>query len=79
MLHISKNIKTDSHETTEKKKVNKFWFDDKCEKKRDDIKNSFKGKSSNPLERQLKEKFNQKLKEYEIMCNSKSPCFGTLE
>ena len=56
-----------------------FWFDHKCEKRKDDIKSSFKGKSFNPLDRQLKEKFNQRLKEYKIMCNSKSPCFGTLE
>ena len=47
-----------------------FWFDHKCEKRKDDIKGSFKGKS---LDRQLKEKFNQRLKEYKIMCNSKSP------
>ena len=55
-----------------------FWFDRKFKKRKDD-----KGKSFNPLDRQLKEKFNQrlKLKEYKIMCNSKSksPCFGTLE
>ena len=58
-----------------------FWFDHKFEKRKDDIKSSFKGKSFNPLDRQLKEKLNQrlKLKEYKIMCNSKSPCFGTLE
>ena len=48
-----------------------FWFDHKCEK-RNDIKSSFKGKSFNPLDRQLKEKFNQRLEEYKIMCNSKS-------
>ena len=41
--------------------------------------NALKGKSFNPLDRQLKEKFNQRLKEYKIMCNSKSPWFGTLE
>ena len=38
-----------------------------------------KGKSFNPLDRQLKEKFNQRLSKYKIMCNSKSACFGTLE
>ena len=43
--------------------MNKLWFDSKCEKKRDVIKNSFKEKSSNPSDRQLKEKFNKKLKE----------------
>ena len=56
-----------------------FWFDHKCEKSKDDIKSSFKGKSFNPLHRQLKERFNQRLKEYKMMFNSKSPCFGTLE
>ena len=56
-----------------------FWFDHKCEKRKDDIKSSFKGKSFNPLNRQPKEKFNQRLKEYKILHNSKSPCFGTLE
>ena len=59
--------------------MNKLWFDHKCEKKTNDIKNSSKGKSFNPLDRQPKEKFNQKLKEYKITCNSKSPCFRTLE
>ena len=58
LYDISEKIKTVSHETAERKKVNKCWFDHKCEKKRDNIKNSFKGKSSNPLDRQLKEKFN---------------------
>ena len=29
------------------KNGNELWFDHKCEKKRDDINNSFKGKSSN--------------------------------
>ena len=52
-----------------------FW----CEKRKDDIKSSFKGKSFDPLDRQLKEKFNHRLQEYKIMCNSKSLCFGTLE
>ena len=56
-----------------------FWFDRKCEKRKDDIKSLLKGNSFNPLDRQLKEKFNQRLKEYKIMCNSKSPWFGTLE
>ena len=56
-----------------------FWFDHKYENRKDDIKSSFNGKSFNPLDRQLKEKFNQRLKEYKIMCNSISPCFGTLE
>ena len=57
-----------------------FWFDHKCEKRTDGIKSSFKGKSFNPIDRQLNEKFNQiRLKEYKIMCNSKSPWFGTLE
>ena len=56
-----------------------FWFDHQCEKRKDGIKSSFKGKSFNPSDRQLKEKFNQRLKEHKIMCNSKSPCFGTLE
>ena len=37
-----------SHETAERKTVNKLWSDHKCEKKRDDIDNPFKGKSSNP-------------------------------
>ena len=67
--------------------MNKPWFDHKCEKKRDNIETSFEGKSSDPLDRQssnlsdrqLKETFNHKLKEYKIVCNSKSPCFGTLE
>ena len=53
-----------------------FWFDRKCEKRKDDIKSSFKGKS---IKQTAEEKFNQRLKEYKIMCNSKSPCFGTLE
>ena len=56
-----------------------FWFDHQCVKRKDGIKSSFKGKSFNPLDRQLKEKFSQRLKEYKIMCNSKIPCFGTLE
>ena len=43
------------------------WFDHQCEKRKDGIKISFKGKSFDPLERQLKEKFNQRLKEYKIM------------
>ena len=47
--------------------MNKLCFDHKCEKIRDDTENSLKGKSSNPLYRQLKEKFNQKLQEYRIM------------
>ena len=55
------------------------WFHHKCEKRKDDIKSSFKGKSFNPLHRQLKEKFKQRLNEYKIMCNSKSPWVGTLE
>ena len=33
------NIKTVSHETAERDKVNKLWFDHKYEKKRDDIEN----------------------------------------
>ena len=53
-----------------------FWFDHKCGKRRDDIKWSFKGKS---IKQTAEGKFNQRLKEYKIMCNSKSPCFGTLE
>ena len=57
----------------------KFWFDHKCETRKDDIESSLKGKSFNPSNRQLKEKFNQRLKEYKIMCNSRSQCFGTLE
>ena len=56
-----------------------FWFYHKCGKRKDDIESSFKGKSFNPLDRQLKEKFNQRLKEYKIMCNSRSPWSGTLE
>ena len=56
-----------------------FWFDHKCEKRTDDIKSSFKGKSFNPIDRQLKEKFNQRLKEYKIMCNSKSRWLGIFE
>ena len=43
-----------------------FWFDHKCEKRKDDIKSSFKGKSFNPLDRQLKEKFNQRLKSIKL-------------
>ena len=43
------------------------WFDHQCEKRKDGIKSSFEGKSFDPLERQLKEKFNQRLKEYKIM------------
>ena len=38
------------------------WFDHKCEKRKDSIKSSFKGKTFDPLDRQLKEKFNQRLK-----------------
>ena len=56
-----------------------FWFDRKCEKRKDDTTSSFKGKSFNLLDRQQKKKFNQRLKEYKIMCISKSPCFGTLK
>ena len=56
-----------------------FWVDHQCEKRKMVIKSSFKGKLFDPLERQLKETFNQRLKEYKIMCSSKSPCFGTLE
>ena len=37
-----------------------FWFDRKCEKRKDDIKSSFNGKSFNPLDRMLKENFNPK-------------------
>ena len=55
------------------------WFNRKCEKRNGGIKSSFKGKSFNLLHRQLKERFNRRLKEYKIMSNSKSPCFGTLE
>ena len=48
-----------------------FWFDRKCEKRKDDIKSLLKGNSFNPSDRQLKEKFNQRLKEYKIMCTAK--------
>ena len=40
-----------------------FWFDHQCEKRKDGIESFFEGKSFNPLDRQLKEKFNQRLKE----------------
>ena len=55
--------------------MNKLWFDHESEKKRDDIKNSFKGKHSIPLDRQLKEKVNQKLKEYKMICKSQRTMF----
>ena len=68
-----------SQEPAESKTVNELLVYHKFEKRKDDIKSSFEGKSFNPLDRQLKEKFNQRLKEYKIMCNSKSRCIGTLE
>ena len=61
------------------KSQKEYGLDRKCEKRKDDIKSSFKAKSFNPLDRQLEEKFNLSLKEYKIMCNSKSPRFGTFE
>ena len=48
-----------------------FWLDHKCEKRKDDIKSFFKGKSFNPLDRQLKKKFNQRLTEYKLCVTAK--------
>ena len=60
-------------------KVNKLWFDYECQKKRGDIINCSEGKSSNPLDRQLKQKFNQKFMSIKSCIKAKEPCYGTLE
>ena len=48
-----------------------FWFDHKCEKRKDDSKSSFKGKSFKKSDRQLKEKFNQRLKSINLCVTAK--------
>ena len=62
---------------TKKKQKNKdkLWYDRDCENKKNETKNCSKEKFSNPLDRELGEKFREKMKQYKLLCTQKRSMF----
>ena len=72
-IHL-KSVKLFKQKKQQKNK-DKLWYDRDCENKKNETKNISKEKSSNPLDRELREKFREKMKQYKLLCKQKRSMF----
>ena len=65
--------------TGKTKKKCKLWFDKECDQIKNDINSLSNQKSKSPLDNELKEKFNLKMKEFKTVCQKKRNIFWNEE
>ena len=74
-LPKTKIANSNDRKTRNTMKKNKLWFDQDCDKLKKDISVLSAQKSKSPLDNEVREKFNSKMKEFKNLCHLKRELF----